>query len=63
MKTGHLSLVGVFFGTLHKHFVPANVTNKTRVSIDFRIGVEGWFDTSWSMKGTKDKHERRIIKL
>lgn len=56
-----LGEVGVFFGTLHKHFVPANVTRKTRVSIDFRVGVEGFFDKFWSMKGTKDEHHRREV--
>ena len=59
----NLGKVGVFFGILNKYFVPVNVADKTRVSIDFRVGVEGWFDKEWSMKGTKSEHKRRQIVL
>ena len=38
--------------------VPCNESGRSRVSIDFRVGVEGYFDPEWSMKGTVDDHNR-----
>jgi len=54
--------IGAFHGTSARHYVPNNPTSSTRVSIDFRIGVEGFYDSKWSMKGTSAEHTRRIIK-
>lgn len=48
-----------FHGSSCRHFVNANASNNTRVSIDFRVGVEGFFDPYWQMKGTTDDHGRR----
>ncbi len=54
--------IGVFHGTLKRHYVPANQSDKTRVSIDFRIGIQDSFDPLWSMSGTKEDHKRLEIK-
>ena len=53
----------VFHGTSCRHYVNPNSTEYTRVSIDFRIGVEGYFDSAWQMVGTSDDHSRRKIQL
>lgn len=45
------------------HHVPANSTAHTRMSLDFRIGVEGYFDPKWTMRGTKADHNRREVVL
>ena len=54
---------GVFHGTLCRHYVPPNTSTKTRVSLDFRIGVEGCFDPLWVLRGTLDDHNRREVIL
>ena len=33
------------------------------MSLDFRIGVEGYFDPAWMMRGTKADHNRREVLL
>jgi hypothetical protein len=43
--------------------VPANPTAATRMSLDFRVGVEGYFDPAWTMRGTKADHNRREVVL
>jgi hypothetical protein len=48
-----------FHGSSCRHYVNANGSNNTRVSLDFRIGVQGFFDPFWQMKGTTDDHGRR----
>eukprot|EP00928_Gymnodinium_smaydae_P063725 TRINITY_DN47220_c0_g1_i1.p1 TRINITY_DN47220_c0_g1~~TRINITY_DN47220_c0_g1_i1.p1 ORF type:complete len:324 (-),score=49.21 TRINITY_DN47220_c0_g1_i1:9-899(-) len=53
--------IGVFHGTLCRHHVPANPTSLTRVSLDFRVGVEGAFDPAWVYRGTKADHVRRSL--
>ena len=58
-----LGRCGVFHGTLCRHYVPPNASSKTRVSLDFRIGVEGCFDPRWVLRGTLDDHHRREIVL
>ena len=58
-----LGRCGVFHGTLCRHYVPPNASSKTRVSLDFRIGVEGCFDPLWVLRGTLDDHHRREIVL
>jgi hypothetical protein len=55
--------VAAFQGSSYKHYVPANPSQYTRVSLDFRDGVKGFFDPSWTMLGTKSDHNRRVIKL
>lgn len=52
-----------FHGSSCRHYVNANATNNTRVSLDFRIGVQGFFDPFWQMKGTTDDHGRREVTL
>ena len=42
-----------FHGTLNKHSVPANASRYTRASLDFRVGIEPFFDNDWVLKGTK----------
>lgn len=50
-------------GSSRKHYVNANATSNTRVSLDFRIGVEGFFDERWEMQGTTDDHTRKKVIL
>lgn len=52
-----------FHGTSCKHYVPANASNFTRISLDFRIGVAPYFDANWTMLGTKSDHTRRKVIL
>jgi len=52
-----------FHGSSCRHFVNANKTCHTRVSLDFRIGVQGYFDPYWQMKGTTDDHGRREVTI
>lgn len=52
-----------FHGSSCKHFVNSNETIFTRVSMDFRVGVEGFFDPYWQMRGTTDDHGRKEIQL
>ena len=51
----------LFHGSVCRHHVPANPSVHTRVSLDFRVGVEGYFDPHWSMRGTKEDHGRRRV--
>jgi len=48
-----------FHGSSSRHFVNANASAFTRVSMDFRIGVEGFFDPYWQMRGTTHDHGRQ----
>lgn len=50
-------------GSSRKHYVNPNASVNTRVSIDFRIGVEGYFDPLWEMQGTTDDHTRKKVEL
>jgi len=52
-----------FHGSSRKHYVNANASNHTRVSLDFRVGVQGFFDPYWQMKGTTDDHGRKEVVL
>ena len=52
-----------FHGSSCRHYVNANASNHTRISLDFRIGVQGFFDPYWQMKGTTDDHGRREVTL
>mmetsp|Transcript_13898 Transcript_13898/g.21076 ORF Transcript_13898/g.21076 Transcript_13898/m.21076 type:complete len:260 (+) Transcript_13898:66-845(+) len=53
----------MFHGTLCRHYVPANESTHTRVSMDFRIGVDDCFDEAWTLKGIQHVHPRRRIVL
>ena len=55
--------VYVFHGNSCEHYTELNVSDATRVSLDFRIGVEGCFDPRWVLRGTLDDHHRREIVL
>lgn len=61
--TVSLGQVAAFHGTTRKHHVPTNRTSATRMSLDFRVGVEGYFDPAWTMRGTKADHNRREAAL
>jgi len=52
-----------FHGSSCRHYVNTNETRHCRVSFDFRVGVQGFFDPSWEMKGTNDDHTRRSFRL
>lgn len=52
-----------FHGSSCRHYVNANENPYTRVSMDFRVGVEGFFDPKWEMRGTTDDHSRREVRL
>jgi hypothetical protein len=52
-----------FHGSSCRHYVNANTANCTRVSLDFRIGVQGFFDPFWQMQGTTNDHGRREVCL
>lgn len=53
--------IAVFHGSSCRHYVNSNKTEFSRVSFDFRIGVQGFFDPEWEMQGTNDDHSRRSI--
>ena len=53
-----------FFGSYCRHYVPANKSRYTRISLDFRVGIEGLgFEIDWQMIGTKNDHARRQVIL
>ena len=52
-----------FHGSSCRHYVNANETPNTRVSLDFRVGVQGFFDPYWMMNGTTDDHGRQEVCL
>jgi hypothetical protein len=52
-----------FHGTSRPHFVNSNPSLYTRVSLDFRIGIQGYFDPDWAMVGTTADHARRQVVL
>lgn len=52
-----------FHGSSCRHYVNANSTPNTRVSLDFRVGVQGFFDPTWQMRGTTDDHGRKEVTL
>jgi hypothetical protein len=51
--------IGHFHGTLCHHRAPPNLSSYTRVSLDFRIGISGYFDPEWSLEGIRAQHGRR----
>ena len=50
-----------FHGSSCKHYVPPNQSDYSRVSLDFRIGVEPYFDPNWTMLGTISDHSRKKV--
>jgi hypothetical protein len=52
-----------FHGSSRRHYVNPNASHSTRVSLDFRIGVQGFFDPVWSMQGTTDDHTRTRVEI
>lgn len=50
-----------FHGSNLSHYVNTNKTPFTRVSFDFRVGIEPFYDPFWEMIGTKDDHSRRKV--
>ena len=52
-----------FHGSSRRHYVNPNASSNTRVSLDFRIGVQGFFDPVWSMQGTTDDHTRKKVEI
>ena len=50
--------VASFHGSSCRHYVNPNHSLWTRVSLDFRVGVEGYFDPEWQMNGTTKDHDR-----
>jgi len=52
-----------FHGTTLRHYVPPNTTHFTRVSLDFRVGIKGYFDYKWRMRGTVLDHTRKELVL
>lgn len=52
-----------FHGTSCRHYVNSNHSLWTRVSLDFRVGVEGFFDEQWQMAGTTNDHSRKKVTL
>ena len=53
--------IGQFHGTLCRHHAPPNPSMFTRVSLDFRIGIEDYFDPEWKLEGIKAYHGRREV--
>lgn len=56
-----LGEIAAFHGSSCMHYVPANSTVYTRISLDFRVGVEEYFDPNWKMRGTISDHIRRKV--
>ena len=52
-----------FHGSSCRHYVNLNSSEFTRVSLDFRVGVQGFFDPKWMMRGTTDDHGRTEVEL
>lgn len=53
--------LAAFHGTLCRHFANANPTQYTRASLDFRIGIGRFFDSNWTLRGTKSDHGRFVV--
>ena len=55
--------IAAFHGTLCMHHVPPNTSPCTRVSLDFRVGIGGYFDPNWTLREAKAQHTRRHVVL
>ena len=58
-----IGFVSSFFGTGCSHYVNENLSESTRVSLDFRVGIEPFYDPVWSKIGTKDDHLRKRVEM
>ena len=58
-----VGFVSSFFGSGCSHYVNENKSEATRVSLDFRVGIEPFYDPNWSKIGTRDDHLRRRIEM
>ncbi|KAL3827129.1 hypothetical protein ACHAXA_002364 [Cyclostephanos tholiformis] len=52
-----------FHGSSRRHYVNPNRSLWTRVSLDFRVGIGGYFDPDWQMNGTTNDHNRRKVNV
>lgn len=50
-----------FHGSTCRHYVNSNHSLWTRMSLDFRVGVSGYFEPNWQMNGTTADHSRRKV--
>lgn len=55
--------IAMFHGTLVRHYAPPNPTNFLRVSMDFRVGIERYYDPKWKLEGLQHYHGRHTITL
>ena len=56
--------IAQFHGTLCRHRAPPNASDCTRVSLDFRIGIQGEdFDPEWQDNGVRAQHSRREYRV
>lgn len=55
--------IAMFHGTLCHHDVPANASDFTRISMDFRIGIGDFYDPQWTLEGVKAIHSRKELYL
>ena len=55
--------IAAFHGTLCRHHVPPNPSRYTRVSLDFRVGIDRCFDPTWRLHAAKAQHGRRECTL
>ncbi|CAE8592610.1 unnamed protein product [Polarella glacialis] len=55
--------IAMFHGTLVRHYAPGNPSEFLRASMDFRIGVDTFFDPQWRLEGLQHSHGRREITL
>ena len=51
-----------FPGTNCRHLTKANISGRTRVSIDFRVSVASCYDAEWSKEGDRARHEMRAVR-
>jgi len=58
-----LGEVSSFHGTACRHYVNRNETPYTRASLDFRVGIEPFYDPGWEMVGTRADHLRQKVEL
>ena len=59
----NLGEISSFHGSLCKHYVNRNESCYTRVSLDFRVGIEPFYDPGWQMIGTAHDHSRRKVTI
>lgn len=63
VPAAQLGEVAAFHGALCRHYAPPNNTPLTRCSLDFRIGIEGFFDPTWRAPGVPRSHGWRLLEL